>query len=185
MASTSLLVGATSRPVTPSETRLALPVAPAATTGNPLAMASRVTLPKVSVTLGLKKMSPLASACPSASPVLNPAKIAPGRLAPNQPRAGPSPITSTLCGTPRARSWTIVSANTSRPFSITSRPRNTMATSVSASPSERRHSGSRCAEEKIVRSTPRLHSPISACISIASSSSIMLCDGATSASQRV
>ena len=56
--------------MTPSATRLSLPVARAATTGRPAAIASSVTLPNVSVTDGLNSMSIEATARPRSAPGL-------------------------------------------------------------------------------------------------------------------
>ena len=60
--------------MTPSATRLWLPVAIAATTGSPAAIASSVTLPNVSVTDGLNSMSIEATARPRSAPAWKPAK---------------------------------------------------------------------------------------------------------------
>ena len=70
--------GATRKPVTPSSTRSTAPVARAATTGTPAAIASEVTLPNVSVTLGLKNTSIDATARPRSSPLWKPANTASG-----------------------------------------------------------------------------------------------------------
>src|SRR3546814_4182298 len=61
--------GRTRRPVTPSQTRLSLPVALAATTGKLQAIASSVTLPNVSVTEGLNRISIDATARPRSGPI--------------------------------------------------------------------------------------------------------------------
>ena len=82
-------VGGTRKPVTPSSTRPTAPVARAATTGTPAAIASSVTLPKVSVTHGLKNTSIDATARPRSSPDWKPANTASGTRSANQSRAGP------------------------------------------------------------------------------------------------
>ena len=121
-------------PVTPLRTRLVAPVASAAMTGSAQAIASSVTLPNASVIEGLRNTSALASARARSVPVCWPVKIASGSCCSNHGRAGPSPITSTRCFSPSgAKAW-IASANTSRPFSITIRPRNAMTISSSAMP---------------------------------------------------
>ena len=107
----------------------------AATTGSAQAIASSVTLPNASVIDGLSRTSALASARARSSPTCWPMKIASGRRCSNHGRAGPSPMTSTRCLTPRSASASIASANTSRPFSITSRPRKATTSSSSAMPS--------------------------------------------------
>ncbi len=71
---------ATRVPVTPSATRLVLPVAALATTGKADAIASSVTLPKVSVVDGLKKMSALASARPRSWAILKTDELAAGKM---------------------------------------------------------------------------------------------------------
>ena len=72
------------------------------------------------------------------SPVSWPVKMASGRRSSNQARAGPVADHQHLeLRTLRARRASIASANTSRPFSITSRPRKATTTSSSAMPCAR------------------------------------------------
>ena len=91
----------------------------AATTGSAQAIASSVTLPNASVIDGLKNTSRAGQR--SGKVGRRPAgrrKSRSGRRSSNHARAGPSPMTSTWCRTPRSASTSIASANTSRPFSM-------------------------------------------------------------------
>jgi tetratricopeptide (TPR) repeat protein len=123
------------------------------------AIASRVTLPNVSVTDGLNNRSIDATARPSSGPWRKPANTASGSRRCSHSRAGPSPTTRTLCRTCCRSRQSIVSEKTSSPFSITSRPTKPITGSSSAKPSSRRQPGSRRPGLKISRSMPRVQMP--------------------------
>ena len=120
------------------------------------AIASSVTLPNASVIDGLKNTSVLASARAGRRRPDGRGRSRSGRRFSNHGRAGPSPMTSTWCLTLRSARTSMASANTSRPFSITTRPRKAMTSSSSSIPSARRHAMSRRPGLNCSRSTPRV-----------------------------
>mmetsp|Transcript_7988 Transcript_7988/g.24566 ORF Transcript_7988/g.24566 Transcript_7988/m.24566 type:complete len:247 (+) Transcript_7988:1372-2112(+) len=90
-------------------------------TGTPLAMASSTVAPNVSVRLGIRYASALAYVDQSSVLVMVPMKTASGILRASPTRAGPSPTTTMVKRTPRARSMASTAATSSRPFSHTMR----------------------------------------------------------------
>ena len=161
------------------------PVASAAITGRPQAIASRVTLPNASVIDGLRKTSALASARASSSPVMLADEDRVGQLLLEpRPRRAFADDQHAMLDAARRRSASMASANTSSPFSITSRPRKATTISSSAMPSARRHSMSRRSGLNCSRSMPRAQIAMSRFIRCARRIAAVDSAGAMTTSQR-